>query len=78
MTDSRPADSPADGASFCKIARPIKWCDRDSALSRYQVLQHNAVGIELCHWTKTTETWPTANLTCADTDLPKKPENPQP
>ena len=74
-TDSKPV---SENASFCKTAKPIKWCGVDSSLTLVQVLQHNAAGIEICGWKTNTATWPIdPRFSCADAGIDKtKPAPP--
>ena len=36
--------------SFCDIARPITWSDKDTGATLEQIKEHNAVGVKLCAW----------------------------
>ena len=37
-------------ASFCAVAKPIAWSDRDTDETIVEVKEHNAVGAALCGW----------------------------
>ena len=47
MDSSAPTES---GASFCAVARPFLWSDRDTDKTIRQAKEHNAVGAVLCRW----------------------------
>lgn len=39
-----------DQAAFCVVAEPITWSRSDTRETVRQILEHNAVGIDLCGW----------------------------
>ena len=38
-------------ATFCAVAKPILWSERDTDATIEQVKEYNAVGAALCLWT---------------------------
>lgn len=39
-------------ASFCQVAEPIYWSSKDTDETIKQVKEHNAVGVQICNWSK--------------------------
>ena len=39
-----------DAASFCQIAKPIRWSKLDTPETIEQVKELNAIGIKICGW----------------------------
>ena len=37
-------------ASFCDIAKPIRYSRNDTAETILQIVEHNTVGVQICGW----------------------------
>ena len=50
QTPTRTVSAVSSQAPFCKVAEPILYAVADTAETKKQVREHNAVGVELCKW----------------------------